>query len=132
MIKRIYRAQQENPVKGDWCELVIKDLQDLNMSVNEVDIISMNNYKEKVKENIKRLALYDLKELKKPHPKINQIVYSSLSAQPYIKNHIINNEEISILFSLRCRTVRTIKGNFSKMFNGQVQCQLGCTTEETQ
>ena len=48
------RAQQENQVKGDWFQLVKSHLQDLNISVNKVDIISMNKYKEKVKENIKR------------------------------------------------------------------------------
>ena len=45
MIKIIYKAQQENSFKEDWCQLVIKDFQDLNMSVNEVDIFSMNNSK---------------------------------------------------------------------------------------
>ena len=44
----------------------------------------------------------------------------------------MNNEKMSLLFSLRCRTVINVKGNFSTMYDGQVQCQLGCTTEETQ
>ena len=43
----------------------------------------------------------------------------------------MNNEEISLLFALRCRTVRTIKANFSTMYNGNVKCQLGCDTQET-
>ena len=30
------------------------------------------------------------------------------------------------------RTVRTVKPIFSNMYNGNVKCQLGCNTQETQ
>ena len=86
------------------------------MTLTENEIIDMNSYKEKVKANTRKLAFNDLKEMQKPHSKVNTIKYSSFQAQPYIKSHIMNNEEISLLFSLRCRTVRTIKANFSTIY----------------
>ena len=132
LIKRIYKAQLDNPVKGDWCELVQKDLEDLDLNTNQVELVGTDNYKEKVKEKIKRLAFSDLKELQKSHKKINNIEYKCFKAQPYIKNHIMNNGDISLLFSLRCRTVRNIKANFPTMYFGNVLCQLGCQVEETQ
>ena len=49
-----------------------------------------------------------------------------------ITDHILNNEEVELLFSLRSRTLRNIKANFSSMHNMQLKCQLGCNSDETQ
>ena len=37
-----------------------------------------------------------------------------------------------MLCSLRSRTVRSIKSNFSRLYIGNLKCQLGCNVEETQ
>ena len=67
LVKRIYRAQQENPLKNDWCELIKKDFQDINMTLTENEIIDINSYKEKVKANTRKLAFNDLKEMQKSY-----------------------------------------------------------------
>ena len=61
----------------------------------------MNNYKEKVKASTRKLAFNDLQEMQEPHYKINTTEYSIFLAQTYINGHSLNNEDISLLFSLR-------------------------------
>ena len=92
----------------------------------------MNNYKEVIKCKIKGHAFSELKKMQAPHSKVNTISYNTFKAQSYITDHILNNEEVALLFSLRSRTVRNIKSNFSSMHNMQLKCQLGCNTDETQ
>ena len=59
-------------------------------------------------------------------------MYHTFDPQSYINSHMINNEEVALLFSLRSKTVINIKSNFSSIHNMQLQCQLGCAAEETQ
>ena len=77
-------------------------------------------------------AFRELKKLQEPNSKANTINYTTFRAQSYITDHLLNNEEISLLFSLRSRTVRNVKANFLSMHNLQLNCQLGCNIEETQ
>ena len=45
-----------------------------------------------------------------------------------MKSHTLTNHEVSLLFSLRCRTFKNVKNNFGKKEN----CSLGCLTLEDQ
>ena len=44
---KVYKAQQENPVKGDWVQLLEKDFEMLGMVLNEdkVKELSQAQYK---------------------------------------------------------------------------------------
>ena len=57
-------AQSENPTKGDWCELVKKDFEDINIPLNDMNILNMTNYKEVIKCKIKSHAFIELKKSK--------------------------------------------------------------------
>ena len=46
MVKRIYVAQKENLSKGDWCKLVKKDFEDIDIVMIDNDIVNMTKYKE--------------------------------------------------------------------------------------
>ena len=50
--KKVYICQKNNPVKGDWVELLEKDFKDIDMPMNE-DII-MNKTKAQFKSRIKK------------------------------------------------------------------------------
>ena len=50
--KKVYISQKNNPVKGDWVELLAKDFKDIDMPMNE-DII-MNKTKAQFKSRIKK------------------------------------------------------------------------------
>ena len=47
-MKRVHLAHKENPLKGDWCELVKQDVEDQNKNMTEMDIPNMDKQKEKL------------------------------------------------------------------------------------
>ena len=57
------------------------------------------------------------------HVKTKHINYINLnSPQKYIKCKEFTNEEVSLLFNLRCKSVNSVKDNFHNMFGNNIQC----------
>ena len=52
MLYRVFKAMVRDPSKGDWIELVKKDLIDfnINLSFEEIGKMKVDNFKNKVKE----------------------------------------------------------------------------------
>ena len=48
--------------------------------------------------------------------------------QEYINSHMLTNHEVSLLFSLRSRTMRSVRNNFGL----KLDCPLGCSIVENQ
>ena len=114
LTKRIYIAQKKNPLKGDWIELIQKDLEDLGIPFDE-EVIK-NYTKCEFKSTIRRLLrehmFEDLRDDQKEHSKIKNICYPRFEVQEYLKTHQMNNHEVSLLFALRSRTSKQFRGNF--------------------
>ena len=79
---------------------------------------------------MKEHVLSKLKNLQKDHSKISHISYKTFEAQKYLTNHMLNNHEVSLLFSLRSRTAPSFKANFP--YNNEQHCPLGCPELDTQ
>ena len=71
----MYNAQKLNPVKGDLTEMVIKDFNQLGITLNEADIIAKSKPRHKVmgKRNIKQ---YVCDKLMKPPERYSKILYN--------------------------------------------------------
>ena len=69
----------------------------------------------------------DLKSAQKEHSKISNICYQTFKVQDYLKTHILNNHEVSLLFALHSRTFKYFKANFP--FNSEKMCPH-CGKEE--
>ena len=78
---------------------------------------------------MKRVVLELLQKKKEGHTKIKHIKYHMLSMQNYLKSHMFNNHEASMLLSLRSRTTRESGANFP--YNINQMCPMGCITEDT-
>ena len=63
--------------------------------------------------------------------KVKHIKYEQTQIQNYLKSSMTNRQK-SLLFSLRSRMVRTIKGNFQTMYNSDIKCPLCHNEEDTQ
>ena len=83
-----------------------------------------------MKRSIKDHVFSKLKNLQKEHSKISQISYQTFEAQGYLKDHKLNNHEVSLLFALRSRTAREFKANFP--YNNDQLCPMGCFEMDTQ
>ena len=50
----------------------------------------------------------------------------------YMKTHTLTNQEVALLFSLRSKTVKSFKANFSKLNNKNTTCPFCDTEDDTQ
>ena len=62
--KKVYNCQKENPVKGDWIELLRKDFTDIGMEMDEEKIKSETKmqYKSRVKKHLHNNMLEEMKK----------------------------------------------------------------------
>ena len=87
-------------------------------------------YSDKVKKNIREHALQKLKSIQKGHKKVKHIPFKQfLSPQEYLTSNMFTNTMKSLLFNLRCESVKTIRNNFHKFYNNDVSCKI-CGTGE--
>ena len=81
-----------------------------------------------IKKKVRDQVFIDLKELQKTHSKVKEIQYKTFKLQEYMSTPKLTNQEVSLLFTLRTRTLRNVSNNFGQKKN----CVLGCSTIENQ
>ena len=88
LLKRFFKAQCDQPIRGDWVSTVNQDLieLDINLSFEEIERISKDAFKELVKKNVKKCALDYLKKLQQTHSKARNLPYDELDLQMYLKS----------------------------------------------
>ena len=69
-----------------------------------------------------------LKETQSRHTKVSEICYDTFRTQEYMNNHQLSNHEVALLFSLKSRSLWSVKNNFGIKIN----CSLGCPDIENQ
>ena len=75
LVKRIYRAQKDNPSRGDFLELVTEDLKMINEEFNEDSFLkfSKTQFKNHIKKKVKTEALRQFKLAQEGHSKVKEI-----------------------------------------------------------
>ena len=121
MLAKVFRAQVRRPKlsKGDWIEIVSKDLDDfkINLSFDEINKISKDMFKKKVIEACKKYTLRNLllkqekRREKSKESKGNKLEYNKLELQNYFKSNQINLKEAKILFKIRTNMLE-VKKNY--------------------
>ena len=86
--------------------------------------MSSRQYKKYIKEKVRTKAFTYLKSLQETHSKIRNIVYSKLEMQPYLSSPLFSKANIGMLFSLRSRTVRSIRNDFCEQYKPNLSCPL--------
>ena len=79
-----------------------------------------SNQKLRPKSNLLPSNTY-LREKQKQHSKINEILYTKLETQEYMKSPLFNDEEVNTLHALRCRAVN-VKANLKNKYGGDLLC----------
>ena len=122
----MYFAQKADSLPGDFCRLVAADLVSLDISLTEDQIkrMSTREYKKHIKEKVRSGAFRYLQSVQKTHSKIRNIKYLKLDMQPYLCSALFSKENIGMLFSLRSRTVRTIRNDFQEQYKPNLSCPL--------
>merc|ERR1712240_493595 len=113
LVKRIYREQLKNPLKGDFVELLKADFNMFNIVQNDEEIRNMktSTYKNFIRKCTKSAAFEYLTTKQTSHIKIKTIKYTQLETQKYLLSPIFSNEDINQLYALRSGTTNC-KANF--------------------
>ena len=123
---------KEDPRPGDWCKMVAKDKENTKLHMDDEHIFqtSDNDCNKLVKELERKEAFGKLKKkMQGGHQKVNQIEYSQGDKpQEYLRTNRFSNNECSLLFNLRCKTVQGFKDNFHGL-NRDINCDL-CGKED--
>ena len=119
-----------DPVKGDWVNHLKDDFAFIEKDVNEEEARSNSKieYKKVIKTLVKEKVFEKLKNIQDTHSKVKEIIYNTFKIQEYMISSSLTNSEVSFLFSLRSRTVKSVKNNFGRNDN----CSLGCFSPENQ
>ena len=95
------------------------------MNEHEIENMSDYEYKNQIKKHIRKAAFTELEQIKSGHSKVSQNSYIGLNKpQEYISSKNITRRQSSLLFSLRSKTVRGIKENWSFMGQENTLCPI--------
>ena len=124
MLYSFFITQWNNPCKGDWTELVRKDLEDFGIpcSFEYIQSKSKEAFKRIVKVKSKEFALERLTKKQSTHSKMENLVYKELKMQRYMLNYELNHNQKKTLFKFRTRMAE-----FGENYRGgraQVICPL--------
>jgi hypothetical protein len=130
LTKRVYNAQKENPIKGDWIQYLKEDFKYIKEDINETEAKekTKHEYKTLIKKKVRQQVFLVLKVVQQSHSKVKEIKYNRFQTQEYMMTPLLTNQEVSTLFSLRTRTFRSVYNNFGQKKN----CVLGCSVIDSQ
>ena len=127
MLYTFFISQWNNPYKGDWTELVQRDLEDLNIPCSFEYILSKSKeaFKRLVKVKAKEFALEKLTRKKNTHSKMEKLDYNEIKMQNYLLSEQLKPKQKRLIFKYRTRMAE-----FGENYRGgrsQVMCPL-CET----
>ena len=129
VVKKVYLAMKENPLKGDWYHKVVADFQQAGIKLDEDSIMNTNllQFKSAVKSAVWKIFYQQLQKKKEMHIKVKHIKYSGRrQPQPYLTSHKFDNNMASLLFNLRCSSINDFKDNFHTLYGKSPHCKMLC------
>ena len=133
--KEIYKHQKENPSPGDWCQLVVKDFDMIgeHLTDHHIEAMAPHEYKKYIKAKVRNAAFLHLEGLKAGHSKVRDNVYPDLQKpQEYLTSELFTNQQCSLIFALKSKTLRGVKMNFKTMNPENDLCPLCERCQDTQ
>ena len=122
---KFFQLQVKFPTKGDWASTSLADLKELNISksLEEIKLMTNNQFKNLVKERVKENAFEYL--LKKQGSKGKPNRYTELSMAEYLlpTNQILSINEKQEMFEVKNR-MKNIPANYPKP-NEEYLCECG-------
>ena len=98
------KAMMKSTLRGDWLELVTKDLKDLDikLSYEEIEKFSKEDLKELVKEQTEIKAFGHLMGIKEKQTKMRDLEYKKLEPAEYLKPESnLRRSEVNSILTLR-------------------------------
>ena len=123
MLFKVYKAQLSDPVKHDWTVQVQQDLKDLKieLSFEEMQHKSIEAFKNYIKKKAIEYEYLRLMRLKQQHTKMDNLRYTKLEMQPYLKVKNISSIGGQTVFRYRTH-MANYRQNYGN--NGPNNCPL--------
>ena len=134
LLNKFYSAQLLRPTKNDWAIQITKDKKELhiNLSDEEVKLMSKPKFKELVLRKINALAARQFSEIQSKQQKTKQLQISDKQQPaPYLFSKTLCQEEVRTLFKLRSSTI-DVKGNMSSSYKENMWCRTCFLFPESQ
>ena len=133
LLAKFFKAQKEYPVKNDWWLSAEENLKefDIKMEVNEIGAMKKKKFKDIVKKKTNEKAFQYLNIMKSHHSKMDNLNYTELKMQSYLKENIAKSQQ---LFRFRTRMI-DVRNNFKSKYeskNETIKCGICNTHDETQ
>ena len=80
-------------------------------------------YQTLIKSTVKKAAFTHLLEAQQEHSKYRDAKHTALKMQSYLCDSTMSQEDISLLFAMRTKSVRTIRSDFRQMYDSDM-CPL--------
>ena len=78
-----------------------------------------------IKKLVKEKTFIEFNKIQDFHEKGTLMHHDNLNLpQDYLVTNKLTNKEISVLFNLRCHSIRGIRDNFQRQYHGDVKCPL--------
>jgi hypothetical protein len=135
VVRKVYSAMKNKPLKGDWYNLVQSDFERIGMTLDEkcIQEADLNTYKNHIKKSVWAAWFQELQEKKLKHTKVQHISYDGIRRpQKYLTSPNFNNEMSSLLYNLRCKSVNSFRDNFHTMYGKAPVCRLFYSFHDSQ
>ena len=130
LILKFFKAQKQNPVRGDWSEQITSDIEEINLqlTLEEIKGLPQESFRSKLKRAIDTAAFKWLMEEKKSKSKLEKLNFENLKMQNYLGSNELETLEKKLLFQIRTRMLN-VKANF-KNNHSDLSCPLLCGNKE--
>ena len=118
LLQNVFRAQKDDPVRGDWIIQVKKDLDNIGMkeSMEQIKTMSVDAFRDLTKQAISKAAFAHLCNEKAKLSKIMYVPHIELKMQQYLQPSVLEIVQSKLLFQLRSRMVE-VKVNFRNKYS---------------
>ena len=128
---KFYSAQKIKPGRNDWILTVLKDMDELGISMNEDEVrkISLIKFKDIVLSKVKASVRNSFE--RKRGSKTAEMSLETLNPSSYLFSKLLNKTEIQTLFKLRTRSI-DVKKNQESSHKNNMWCRACCLFTESQ
>ena len=132
LLYKFLQSQRKNAVKGDWCLIVQKDLEDLDidLSFEEIGNTPKVQLKKLLSDVIHDKSFEYLMKIKESHSKMRNLKYEKLELQNYLRPEAkLTRSEINFTIASRGNMLN-LKQNFKSENKNNLECRI-CLKESS-
>lgn len=127
MLYKVYKAQRNCSVKGDWVKLLDEDRKEFGLeSITDEDLqfkYTKSRFKSYVKRKAVEISIANLHKLKEQHSKLDDLNFEKLECAQYLIDPRISKREAKLLFRLRTKMFN-VKSNYQGKYLYNMTCNL--------